>query len=156
MGGTPIGYKITRRSIGSKMSCCAKDVEQTTSCCGPPKSALEGVRDGVKEYYGETLQSTDDLKTTACCTSEDDRPNDVVRNLIKSVPDEVTAKFYGCGYPIPLGIQGMHILDLGCGSGRDCYVAAALVGEKGTVTGVDMTQQQLQVARVNSEAYMKK
>ena len=36
-------------------------------------------------------------------------------------------------------------MDLGSGSGRDCYAAAALVGEAGTVTGVDMTSEQIEV-----------
>lgn len=48
---------------------------------------------------------------------------------------QVKEKFYGCGNPIPAGIEGLRVLDLGCGSGRDCYVAAKLVGEKGSVTG---------------------
>lgn len=39
------------------------------------------------------------------------------------------------------------MLDLGCGSGRDCYVCSALVGEAGHVTGIDMTPAQLEVAR---------
>ena len=41
------------------------------------------------------------------------------------------AKFYGCGNPIPFGIDGLTVLDLGSGSGRDCYLASKLVGEKG-------------------------
>ncbi len=44
-------------------------------------------------------------------------------------------KFYGCGNPLPAGIEGLRVLDLGCGSGRDCYVAASLVGERGSVIG---------------------
>lgn len=36
-------------------------------------------------------------------------------------------KFYGCGNPIPLGIEGLSVLDLGSGSGRDCYIVAKLV-----------------------------
>lgn len=43
-------------------------------------------------------------------------------------------------------IQGLRVLDLGSGSGRDCYLAAALVGENGTVTGIDMTAEQLEVS----------
>lgn len=35
------------------------------------------------------------------------------------------------------------------GSGRDCYVASALVGSKGSVVGVDMTDEQLEVARAH-------
>ncbi len=36
------------------------------------------------------------------------------------------------------------------GSGRDCYLAAALVGEHGSVTGVDFTEPQLAVARAHA------
>lgn len=42
--------------------------------------------------------------------------------------------------------QGLHVLDLGSGSGRDCYVCSALVGEEGSVTGVDMTDSQNEVS----------
>ena len=52
------------------------------------------------------------------------------------VPEEITSKFYGCGTPLPLGVTGLRVLDLGSGTGRDCYVAARLVGETGSVTGV--------------------
>ena len=45
------------------------------------------------------------------------------------------------------------MLDLGSGSGRDCYVAAAQVGERGSVIGVDMTPAQLEVARRHAESY---
>ena len=37
----------------------------------------------------------------------------------------------------------MRILDLGSGSGRDCYALSALVGESGYVVGVDTTDAQL-------------
>lgn len=35
------------------------------------------------------------------------------------------------------------MLDLGCGSGRDCYVLSQLVGKNGHVTGIDMTEDQV-------------
>ncbi|KAI7833969.1 hypothetical protein BX661DRAFT_177896 [Kickxella alabastrina] len=79
----------------------------------------------VKDYYGKVLQSSKDLKTSACTTGS--RPNPILRNIISKVPDAVNDKFYGCGNPIPLGISGKDVLDLGSGSGRDCYVAAALL-----------------------------
>ena len=44
-----------------------------------------------------------------------------------SIPKEILEKFYGCGNPVPLGIEGLTVLDLGSGSGRDCYVASQLV-----------------------------
>ena len=32
-------------------------------------------------------------------------------------PPQVTSKFYGCGNPVPQGITGLRVLDLGSGSG---------------------------------------
>lgn len=55
--------------------------------------------------------------------------------MFKDLPKEILEKFYGCGTPVPLGIEGLRVLDLGSGTGRDCYVAARLVGEKGSVIG---------------------
>ena len=66
---------------------------------------------------------------------------------------QITSKFYGCGTPIPSSIEGLDILDLGSGSGRDCYLAAALVGEGGSVTGIDMTEEQVAVANEYIESY---
>jgi ubiquinone/menaquinone biosynthesis C-methylase UbiE len=40
----------------------------------------------------------------------------------------------------------LKILDLGCGTGRDCYVMSKLVGPKGFVYGIDMTENQIAVA----------
>ena len=47
---------------------------------------------------------------------------------------------------------GLRVLDLGSGSGRDCYVCAALVGEQGSVIGVDMTEEQIQVKQMRPAA----
>ena len=37
--------------------------------------------------------------------------------------------------------KGMSLVDLGCGTGRDVYIASGLVGENGRVVGVDMTDE---------------
>ena len=37
----------------------------------------------------------------------------------------------------------MHVLDLGSGSGLDCFVLSKLVGEGGSVVGIDMTDEQV-------------
>lgn len=98
----------------------------------------------VQEYYGKTLKGSEDLQTNACC-SPDTMPSYIKKALI-NIHDEVSAKYYGCGLTIPTAIEGLKILDLGSGSGRDCYLAAQLVGEKGHIYGVDMTDEQLEVA----------
>ena len=38
----------------------------------------------------------------------------------------------------------MSVLDFGSGAGRDCFVLSKLVGQDGFVTGVDMTDEQVQ------------
>ncbi|RKP08595.1 putative methyltransferase [Thamnocephalis sphaerospora] len=120
------------------------------SCC-PPKKADETTYDMVREYYGKVLTTSGDLKTSACtaCTI----PPKYVTDAIALVPSEVNEKFYGCGAPLPAGIDGLTVLDLGSGSGRDCYIAAKLVGPKGRVIGVDMTDEQLDVARAHVNAF---
>ena len=56
-------------------------------------------------------------------------------------------RYFGCGLIAPECIEGMKILDLGSGAGYDCYILSKLVGEQGHVTGIDMTEGQLEVAR---------
>jgi arsenite methyltransferase len=99
----------------------------------------------VREYYGRVLQSSADLKTSACCLAET-LPRHV-REILKTLHPEVLERFYGCGSPIPPALTGATVLDLGCGSGRDCYVLSKLVGPQGRVIGLDMTEEQLAVAR---------
>ncbi|GJM25655.1 MAG: methyltransferase [Phycisphaerae bacterium] len=108
----------------------------------------------IKEYYGKVLQSKDDLKTSACCAS-DAMPRRL-RHIVKEIEPEIVNKFYGCGSPIPQDLDGCTVLDLGCGTGRDVYIASKLVGESGKVIGVDMTAEQLEVARKHTDAQMKR
>ncbi|QDZ25749.1 S-adenosyl-L-methionine-dependent methyltransferase [Chloropicon primus] len=131
-------------------SCCGPNI--TSACCDGEED-LTKVQEGVKEYYGEVLKSTNDLRTSACTSCE--KPNPKVAQVLNKIPKQVTERFYGCGFPVPLGIENMRLLDLGCGTGRDCYIASALVGEEGKVTGVDMTPQQLEVAQAHAEEYCK-
>ncbi len=100
--------------------------------------------DQVKDYYGKTLQGTADLKTDACCTLE--APPQYLRQILSLVHDDVLARYYGCGLVAPQLMEGLRVLDLGCGAGRDAYVLSAMVGEQGQVVGVDMTAEQLSVA----------
>jgi len=106
---------------------------------------METLINDVKEYYGKILQSKDDLKTSACCAIE--RMPSYLSKILEKVHPEVTDRFYGCGAPFPLKLKGSTVLDLGSGSGRDCYMLSPLVGEEGSVIGIDMTDEQLLVAR---------
>jgi arsenite methyltransferase len=128
-------HKNTTFVTTNKMSCCAPSAKNNKE---------DEVHDSVRNYYGKVLSQTKDLKTSACCAA--DKPHKIIRDAIKVIPFEVQNKFYGCGTPIPLGIKNLTVLDLGSGSGRDCYIAANLVGEHGNVIGIDMTDEQLETA----------
>ena len=101
---------------------------------------LSTVHDQVREYYGRTLSGSGDLGTDAphC---EAVPPPKYVLDVMPLIADEIIARFYGCGSPIPPALEGATVLDLGCGSGRDVYVLSKLVGPTGRVIGVDMTPE---------------
>lgn len=109
------------------------------------ENGTASLQDAVRTYYGETLQSSSDLRTSACCSSEAMPAQ--LRAILPLLHPEVVERFYGCGSPIPPALEGATVLDLGCGSGRDVYLLSKLVGAGGHVIGVDMTTQQLDVAR---------
>ncbi|XP_017272343.1 arsenite methyltransferase [Kryptolebias marmoratus] len=112
------------------------------------------IHEDVKDYYGRKLKKTLDLKTSACVTPAQPMPA-FVRDALKKVHPEVSAKYYGCGLVVPECLEGCRILDLGSGSGRDCFMLSLLVGEKGHVSGIDMTDSQLEVARKYTDYHMK-
>jgi SAM-dependent methyltransferase len=102
------------------------------------------VLDFVQEYYGRILEKTEDLKTSACCTVE--APPRYVSDALSKIHEDVAGRYYGCGLVLPEALEGCRILDLGCGTGRDCYLLAQLTGPNGHVVGVDMTEEQLAIA----------
>ena len=120
--------------MNEKISCCASN-----DCCGEPS-----IIEKVKDYYGKQLQSKDDLKTSSCCAL--DKPPAEIRAILPLIADEIHNRFYGCGSPLPPLLDGLTVLDLGCGTGRDVYIASKLVGESGCAIGVDMTMEQIETA----------
>jgi arsenite methyltransferase len=103
----------------------------------------------VQDYYGRQLQRTEDLRTSACC--DPDQLPHWLKPLLARIHPEVMARYYGCGLVCPPLLEGLRVLDLGCGAGRDVYALAQLVGEAGQVVGVDMTAEQLAVAQRHLE-----
>ncbi len=126
--------------------CYACTVNKGSSCGGELVNETDvfDVKRNARHYYGEVVKTTADLKTTACCTP-DSMPNHV-RAALPYIADEIKERYYGCGSPIPLALSGLAVLDLGCGTGRDSYIMSKLVGKNGVVTGVDMTEAQINVA----------
>lgn len=108
----------------------------------------------VKAYYGKTLGGSKDLKTSACCSIESvPEPH---RRILAEIEPEILDRFYGCGSPLPPALEGCAVLDLGCGTGRDVFLASRLVGPDGFVIGVDMTEEQLAVGRRHLDWQMRR
>ncbi|KAK9834412.1 hypothetical protein WJX74_001291 [Apatococcus lobatus] len=105
----------------------------------------------VHKFYGESRKGFKDFKTTACAPSG--RPHPKVEETLQLVPEPVLVRSCGCGFPFPVGIDGLKILDLGCGCGRDAYLACALVGPQGFVTGIDLLPEQVQVAEEHADSF---
>ena len=69
-------------------------------------------------------------------------------DLTECVPEKSLCCCRGCANPFNRAelASGMSVLDLGCGAGTDCFIAAQKVGESGHVYGLDMTQEMINVA----------
>ena len=96
------------------------------------------VKEQVLERYSEGAK---ERQENLCC------PVDYDTSLLKMLPQEIIEKDYGCGDPSRYVREGDTVLDLGSGGGKICYMAAHLVGETGSVIGVDMNDDMLALAR---------
>ncbi len=100
------------------------------------------VKSAVLERYSE---GANERQESLCC------PVDYDTSLLKLLPQEIIDKDYGCGDPSRYVQEGDIVLDLGSGSGKICYMAAQLVGDKGKVIGIDMNDDMLGLARKYQE-----
>ena len=121
------------------------------------KKNAEELKKLVKEKYGEiALQSKEQNETsccgaTGCCTIDYAIFADNYTQLEGYNPDADLG--LGCGVPTEFAQlkPGDVVIDLGSGAGNDCFVARAIIGEKGKVIGVDMTEAMIAKARDNAE-----
>lgn len=99
------------------------------------------VREDVQDRYAAGAQA---VEAALCC------PIDYDPQYLKIIPQEVLDRDYGCGDPSRYVREGDIVLDLGSGGGKICFIAAQIVGPKGRVIGVDMTDEMLNLARSNA------
>ncbi len=76
-----------------------------------------------------------------CC------PVDYDPRYLAILPQEVLDRDYGCGDPSRYVREGDVVLDLGSGGGKICFIAQQIVGRTGSVIGVDMNPDMLDLAR---------
>jgi len=90
----------------------------------------------VKEFYQVAAATPkEDILNPVCY------PNEAMAHI----PPEYRFRGYGCGSPVlEAALQpGEKVLDLGCGTGVECFIAARLAGAQGRVVGVDMLEPML-------------
>jgi ubiquinone/menaquinone biosynthesis C-methylase UbiE len=111
----------------------------------------------VKEKYGKIAEQNNS-EESSCCSSSCCGPDvdytvfsENYNNKEGYNPDADLN--LGCGIPTDYaGIKkGDHVLDLGSGAGNDCFVARAIAGETGKVSGLDMTEPMIVKAKANCE-----
>ena len=74
---------------------------------------------------------------------------------LDQIPKEAIESFAGVGFFFDYAAlkEDDKVLDLGCGSGMDSFLAALRVGKTGSVAGLDMTDEQLQKAERLRDQY---
>jgi 7,8-dihydro-6-hydroxymethylpterin dimethyltransferase len=90
----------------------------------------------VKEFYQAAAETPrEDILNPVCYPEE----------AVSHIPKQFRFRGYGCGSPVlDAGLRpGETVLDLGCGAGVECFIAARLVGAGGRVFGVDMLEAML-------------
>ncbi|SFM78235.1 arsenite methyltransferase [Thermodesulforhabdus norvegica] len=124
------------------------------------KDKKEEVRRMLLNYYGKIASGHRKgccNEVLSCCGGP--QKNDEVfgklgysPDVFERVPREANLGL-GCGNPLRSAClkRGETVLDLGCGAGFDCLIAAGEVGEEGLVIGVDMTPEMIARARENAE-----
>lgn len=113
------------------------------------------IKNIVKEKYSEIAKravSEEDCGCSCSCTSSNPtssvvcEPYDDVNGYVREADLGL-----GCGLPTQFADikPGDVVVDLGSGAGNDAFVARAIVGSRGRVIGIDMTQDMIDRANVN-------
>lgn len=92
----------------------------------------------VNQRYGEAAQRRE--RELSCPISYDPK-------YLAVIPEEIRERDYGCGDPSAFVREGDTVLDLGCGAGKICYIAAQIVGPSGKIVGIDANGEMLKLAR---------
>jgi SAM-dependent methyltransferase len=121
---------------------------------------MSTIRDTVREKYGDLARrvATGKSERSSCCgpASCGGSSDPITRNLYDDaqkgdLPEKAVLASLGCGNPTALAElrPGETVLDLGSGGGIDVLLSARRVGPRGTVYGLDMTDDMLELAREN-------
>ena len=99
------------------------------------------------DYYAQVAAAAPlDPQETARTRDADGTMPGEAQDKLFNISAEIKNLFHEFGSPMPPLMEGCTVLDLCCGSGRDTYLAAQLVGAQGKVIGVEPNAKRLAVA----------
>jgi SAM-dependent methyltransferase len=116
------------------------------------------IKQEVRDRYAREALKVRKVKESACCASSSSVCcGDPITSTLYAdgdtaqVPAEALAASLGCGNPTALAElkAGEIVLDLGSGGGIDALFSARRVSPAGKASGLDMTEEMLELARDN-------
>ena len=158
-----------KRSEGEPCCAAAEDAEEGEACCTPGEpgcctsdeleSSSEGIKEQVRKKYAAVVTSTGGCGCGDGCGCGEDCGCGKEAVFIgdayegaEGYQEEADLQL-GCGIPTDVADlqEGHDVLDLGSGAGIDVFIARKIVGETGTVTGLDFTREMIDLARKNAD-----
>jgi arsenite methyltransferase len=115
------------------------------------------IKELVKEKYSAIADQKRDQNLSSCCGATGSCNNDLYNIMSDDYsklegysPDADLG--LGCGLPTEFALikKGDTVIDLGSGAGNDVFIARRIVGEEGSVIGVDFTEKMIARARENA------
>ncbi|XP_070184849.1 arsenite methyltransferase-like [Littorina saxatilis] len=104
----------------------------------------------VRDFYNKLNTEVNFL----CRLNDADLTKDQT-DIYNQLSEEIKKRYYGSGINIPEKLEGKRVLDIGCGSGSLVFILSKLVGPKGSVFGVDMSDGLIDTAKQQSDFHAK-
>lgn len=112
----------------------------------------------VKEKYSQIANQSLLNHETSCCGGSSccsELEINMIGDEYEGVDGHVADADLGLGCGLPTQYAGIKagdsVLDLGSGAGNDCFIARSIVGENGSVTGLDFTEAMIAKAMENNQ-----
>ena len=121
------------------------------------KMNTEEIKNEIKKSYGDIAKGNIQVgccSTDTDCCATDEFSNSMTDDYSNVEGYEKSADLaLGCGLPTEIANinEGDTVIDLGSGAGNDAFIARRIVGDTGTVIGIDMTPEMVIRALQNTQ-----